>query len=351
VAGEGFALVWLDIEFPMFSPKKWDLLSAMQQAADLRVEALRAADYRVPVLAKYRDADGVWYQSRTTFIYLPGQKRVCFSATEASLDPGSPPPVDQEGPSQAFTGFAGDPIQANPAPSGHPAAHVWQQATLEARRKLLVYDKEFAAARPRDSSEYDLLLINRELYRFQVWAERTLCLVQEYCDGINYSRWLRFYAEQLVVSARARNYPFSDKDSYIAELRLQLLRACTHWETHSLASLNPPGGPSPLQTNASPVVGQNGGSDHQSMDARTADGALHTQAVKYAHQKALSRRRSEIVLPRLKDKRWTRLKWATKAGVGKNSAYAYLNGERNLSADNRQAMAEVLGLRPDQLPE
>ena len=293
VAGEGFALVWLEINFPMFSPKKWDLLSAMQQAADLRVEALLAADYRVPVLTKYRDADGVWYQSRTTFIYLPGQRRVCFSATEASLDPGSPPPVDQEGPSQAFTGFAGDPIQPNPAPSGR-AAEIWQQFTLEAQRKLLAYDKEFAAARPRGPSEYDLLLINRELYRFQVWAERTLCLVQEYEDGIKYGRWLRFYAEQLVVSARTRDYPFSDKDSYIAELRLQLLRACRHWEAHSLASINPPGTALPFEANPSPVPNGDRHSDQHPAGEGTKELVPDTRSAEYRQGTDLSIVQSEI---------------------------------------------------------
>jgi len=58
-----------------------------------------------------------------------------------------------------------------------------------------------------------------------------------------------------------------------------------------------------------------------------------------------------VVTPILASKRWTRGHWATKAGVGKNSVYEYLNGKRNLSLANRQALAEELGLKPEDLPD
>jgi len=56
-------------------------------------------------------------------------------------------------------------------------------------------------------------------------------------------------------------------------------------------------------------------------------------------------------MPILASKRWKRGKWATKAGVGKNSVYEYLDGRRTLSDENRKAMAEALGLEPTDLPE
>ena len=61
--------------------------------------------------------------------------------------------------------------------------------------------------------------------------------------------------------------------------------------------------------------------------------------------------RQATVMPILKGKRWTRGKWAAKAGVGKNSVYEYLDGKRRLSTANRKAMAEVLGLTPEGLPD
>jgi hypothetical protein len=61
--------------------------------------------------------------------------------------------------------------------------------------------------------------------------------------------------------------------------------------------------------------------------------------------------RQAIVTPILAKKRWTRGKWATDAGVGKNSVYEYFAGKRKLSTKNRQAMAEALGLKPGGLPD
>jgi hypothetical protein len=61
--------------------------------------------------------------------------------------------------------------------------------------------------------------------------------------------------------------------------------------------------------------------------------------------------RNAVVLPILESKRWTRGKWATRAGVSKNSVYQYLEGKRALTDANRKAMAEVLELKFQELPE
>jgi hypothetical protein len=61
--------------------------------------------------------------------------------------------------------------------------------------------------------------------------------------------------------------------------------------------------------------------------------------------------RQAVVMPILASKRWKRGRWATEAGVGKNSVYEYLDGRRTLTDENRKAMAEVLGLKPTDLPE
>jgi hypothetical protein len=60
--------------------------------------------------------------------------------------------------------------------------------------------------------------------------------------------------------------------------------------------------------------------------------------------------RQQKVLPLLRAKSWTRSRWATEAGVGKNCVYLYLDGTRTLTKENRRAMAEVLGLKPEDLP-
>lgn len=78
---------------------------------------------------------------------------------------------------------------------------------------------------------------------------------------------------------------------------------------------------------------------------------LLTPPDKEAEQERLRKIRCEFVEPLLKAKRWTRGKWVTEAGVGKNSVYDYLHGRRKLSAENRKAMADALGITPFQLPE
>jgi hypothetical protein len=65
----------------------------------------------------------------------------------------------------------------------------------------------------------------------------------------------------------------------------------------------------------------------------------------------LAEARKAVVLPLLARKDWRRGRWATEAGVGKNCVYEYLEGKRRLSSPNRKAMAEVLGLKPEELPE
>lgn len=68
-------------------------------------------------------------------------------------------------------------------------------------------------------------------------------------------------------------------------------------------------------------------------------------------ESAAAARRQGVVMPILARKRWTRGKWATKSGVGKNCVYGYLAGKRNPGTENRKAMAEALGLEPTDLPE
>ena len=68
-------------------------------------------------------------------------------------------------------------------------------------------------------------------------------------------------------------------------------------------------------------------------------------------QASLAAGRQAVVIPILNKRRWKRGKWATVAGVGKNSVYEYLDGKRKLTDENRRAMAEAIGLKPEELPD
>jgi hypothetical protein len=57
-------------------------------------------------------------------------------------------------------------------------------------------------------------------------------------------------------------------------------------------------------------------------------------------------------MPILTKKRWRRGRLATVAAVGKNSVYEYLDGTRTkITDENRTAIADALGLKPEQLPD
>jgi len=62
-------------------------------------------------------------------------------------------------------------------------------------------------------------------------------------------------------------------------------------------------------------------------------------------------RRQAVVMPILDRKDWTRNKLVTEAGIGK-SVYEYLAGKRkNVKKENRDALADALGIPRDKIPE
>jgi hypothetical protein len=65
-----------------------------------------------------------------------------------------------------------------------------------------------------------------------------------------------------------------------------------------------------------------------------------------------AKRRQAVVTPILQQKDWTRGRLVTEAGIGKNSVYRYLDGtRRKITAENRKAIAQSLGITEEQLPD
>jgi hypothetical protein len=63
-------------------------------------------------------------------------------------------------------------------------------------------------------------------------------------------------------------------------------------------------------------------------------------------------RRKAVVDPILKQKRWKRGRLVTESGVGKATVYGYLDGTRSkIAEENRKALADCLGLKPEELPD
>ena len=63
------------------------------------------------------------------------------------------------------------------------------------------------------------------------------------------------------------------------------------------------------------------------------------------------RKRTSIILPLLRKQGFTRSKWATEAGVDPCVIYDFLAGKSTPRPDSRKAMAEVLGLAEEELPD
>jgi hypothetical protein len=110
-----------------------------------------------------------------------------------------------------------------------------------------------------------------------------------------------------------------------------------------------PGAVPPTTLRDSSVTAPNGSSEQ---NAQASPPGQHSDGFDDEPRIAAFRAaRQTVVMPILASKGWTRCKWATKAGVSKNSVYDYLDGERKLSVANRRALAEVLELKPDDLPD
>lgn len=101
------------------------------------------------------------------------------------------------------------------------------------------------------------------------------------------------------------------------------------------------------------------GHDTEPQDASTTISPSHihetsrpigTEVNDHDQAKERSKARMASVMPILEAKKWTRGKLACRAGVSKNSVNEYLTGKRSLSPDNRRAIAEVLGSKPEDLP-
>lgn len=84
--------------------------------------------------------------------------------------------------------------------------------------------------------------------------------------------------------------------------------------------------------------------------SRNADRAIYAKLEETPQDRA--RRRLAVVMPILARKHWKPGRLVTEAGVGKGSVYEYLDGTRkSITGENRKAIADALGIKPEDLPE
>lgn len=169
----------------------------------------------------------------------------------------------------------------------------------------------------------------------QVWSEAN---IQEiYLPGLletqdRFERVAEAYAKRVIAGDELRGF--------MTAVRVELNSRLHHWHAEALtyyrqrefalAAMNQPD-----KTHSDAIVQQSG---------EKASGASR-------HNPVGAQERQAVIMPILLSKKWTRNKWASKAGVSKSCVYDYLDGRRQLSKANRQALAEELGIAVDKLPE
>lgn len=105
----------------------------------------------------------------------------------------------------------------------------------------------------------------------------------------------------------------------------------------------------PLPTQAAARGRAATGAESRVSAAPSIDRDLSHDGESIAARKA---RREAVVNPILQQRRWKPGRLATKAGVSKNSVYEYLDGTRvKIKDENREAIAQALDLKPEDLPD
>ena len=267
-----------------------------------------------------------------------------------------------------------EPWGENPFPGGTPAHRSWTETNLWTKEHLALFQAEMLESRPsEEASPKEFLDHGLKVLagQFDIWARAFSRSVvpTDQAAGL-YEQLLNEFEQAMAANATRFTVSFLPEGLYTTEVRTLLLQRKQYWlgrmlrrvrkrkEAHcAKAAANRGDGvesseaeprkpPQPAAARAEPGIPP---SPRRGRKEAKEEAVRETGGEERVHERA--ERRSAVVTPILMSKRWKRGKWASKAGVGKNRVYDYLNGKRNLSFENRQALAEELGLKPEELPD
>jgi len=226
-------------------------------------------------------------------------------------------------------------------PKDDPDYPIWKAFYVEVHKR----DAEFSAEQARKAREGEPL----DLDEFRVMAEETfidtietqLRLVKDMASAAAcqeelktmMSGVLRIFENFLVKNGRDE----SESRSMLWNLQLRLLELLADAKRKAIEKAERSESEESFgHDERLPKIGGDGGPESDKATELIAERA---------------RRRQVVVMPILDKVGWTPGRLVTEAGVGKNSIYQYLDGTRATITDkNRKAIAEALGLQPDQLP-
>jgi hypothetical protein len=156
---------------------------------------------------------------------------------------------------------------------------------------------------------------------------------------------IRNEIERLRFEVRAEAGEWADwKNELLLRLEIRFEARFQYWVAEAIERVRS----HPEATGSQAVRGDVETSNNPKGEEPWNDARVQTEAEDVA---ARAKRRQAFVNPILKAKRWTRCRLATYAGVSKNSVYYYLDGRlRKLTAANRKAITEALGVNEEALP-
>jgi hypothetical protein len=261
----------------------------------------------------------------------------------------------------------------NPFPEGTPQHQSWKEMNLWTKEHLAMLHAEILESMPPGGASPKEFLAHRLKALagvFDTWVRAVSLDVVPTDEAADiFEQFLNVFESAMVALAIGLPPTSVPEGLYTTEVEILLKQRKQYWLGRMLKRVREHKEANSAKTAASTRVDVVSSEAElrmppQSADDNAAPGILSPRCGPHeAKEEAVretggaesveerAERRSAVVMPILKSKRWTRAKWASKAGVGKNGVYDYLGGKRNLSFENHRALAEVLKLKPEELPD
>ncbi len=130
-----------------------------------------------------------------------------------------------------------DPVRENPYPTNHPSRRVWEMATHEAEEDLFRFQQKMLESRTLSGENQDWH-IELIFGKFQIWAKRGLSVVRSRTDARSYEGSLEFYVQSWLTLMEEKCSEFGLRpETFLTELKAQLLRAAKYWSGNALESV------------------------------------------------------------------------------------------------------------------
>jgi hypothetical protein len=128
-----------------------------------------------------------------------------------------------------------DPVDGNPFPEGDRRSAVWTEVTRKAELALQRLNARTADAAWETPAEYQSLMVDHAVTRFDIWSDRGVNVVWNEQDIAGFDQWLIHFANVTLLDYKrlVTNAPSIDPETLLVELRLRLLGRVEHWRAEA----------------------------------------------------------------------------------------------------------------------